>query len=200
VATSVWSAGPAPAGAPYTTVAHWWGDSIVDDDDWYDNSKRAAFMEYLDVPARVDVDLELVLDLQPGDDELALLADHGWTARPSIGLIDSPHAYRAYIHGSRGEFSCAKQSCIRYANAWVSDRTLCYLASGRPAVVQHTGPSRLLPDRAGILRFHTPDEAVELLADVEANYDRHAKEARALAEEHFEASAVLTRVLELALP
>jgi hypothetical protein len=199
VATWVWAGPPAPRGAPYTTVAHWWGESIVEDDDWYENSKEAGFRDYLDLPSQVDVRLELALDLLPDDDEFAMLAGRGWATRASHEIAASPEAYKGYIHGSRGEFSCAKPSCLRFANAWVSDRTLCYLASGRPAVVQHTGPSRFLPDRAGLLRFRTPAEAAELLTEAEANYEYHTKEARALAEEHFDARAVVTRLLERAL-
>ena len=107
--------------------------------------------------------------------------------------------YRDYIQKSRGEFSCAKPSCMRLANAWISDRTLCYLASGKPAVVQHTGPSGFLPDGEGLFRFRTPDEAAQALRAVESDYDRHAAAARALAEAHFDAGRVVGRVLERAL-
>jgi len=84
----------------------------------------------------------------------------------------TPEQYRAYIQGSRGEFSCVKPYCIQFANAWISDRTLCYLASGKPAVVQHTGASRFLPDAEGLFRFRSMDEAVRALAAVEADYER----------------------------
>ena len=56
-------------------------------------------------------------------------------------------------------------------NAWVSDRTLCFLASGKPAVVQYTGPSRVLPDAAGLFRFRDIDEAARALDTVAADYD-----------------------------
>ena len=76
---------------------------------------------------------------------------------------------------------------------------MCYLASGKPAVVQYTGPSRYLPDAEGLVRFRTMDEAVRALALVESDYERHCRSARALAEEHFEARRVVGRVLESAL-
>ena len=88
---------------------------------------------------------------------------------------------------------------MQLENAWISDRTLCYLASGKPAVVQHTGPSRFLPDAAGLLRFRTLEEAVRALSVVESAYERHCQAARALAEEHFDARKVVRRVLEIAL-
>jgi hypothetical protein len=83
-------------------------------------------------------------------------------------------------------------------NAWVSDRTLCYLASGKPAVVQHTGPSRFLPDSAGLFRFHTPQEAARHLDSAAADYPRQCRQARALAEEFFDARQVAGRLLERA--
>src|SRR5256885_12568838 len=83
----------------------------------------------------------------------------GWRIRHSGEVAGTPEAYQAYIQKSRGEFSCAKRSCRKFQNAWVSDRTLCYLASGKPAVVQHTGPSSFLPDGEGLFRFSTPKDA-----------------------------------------
>jgi hypothetical protein len=81
----------------------------------------------------------------------------------------------------------------------MSDRTLCYLASAKPAVIQHTGPSVFLPDAAGLLRFRYFEEAIDLLNDAEKNYDFHSKSARALVEEFFDSKKVVSRVLEHSL-
>ena len=88
---------------------------------------------------------------------------------------------------------------MRLANAWVSDRTLCYLASGKPAVVQHTGPSRFLPDDEGLFRFRDLEEAARCLEAATADYERQSRQARALAEEFFDARKLAKRVLERAL-
>ena len=88
-----------------------------------------------------------------------------------------------------------KPSCVRLQNAWVSDRTLCYLASGKPAVVQHTGPSKILPDDEGMCRFRTPREALDCLRRVEAEYERHARAARSIVDEHFDARRVVSRLV-----
>jgi glycosyltransferase involved in cell wall biosynthesis len=90
-----------------------------------------------------------------------------------------------------------KPSCIHFRNAWVSDRTLCYLSSGKPVVVQDTGPSSFLPNGEGLFRFSTVDEAAEALAAVESDYHRHCRAAREIAETHFDARSILTRVAEL---
>ena len=127
--------------------------------------------------------------------------EQGWHTRPAYEVSASARDYRAYLQGSRGEFSCAKQSCMEFANAWISDRTICYLASGKPAVVQHTGQSRFLPDAEGLFRFESLADAaryLDLLSD-EREYSAHCLAARALAEQHFDAVGLLSKLLDVAL-
>src|SRR5438046_10457628 len=112
------------------------------------------------------------------------LQDNGWSVQEAWERVSTPHDYRTYVQQSRGEFSCAKPSCIFLQNAWISDRTLCYLASGKPAVVQHTGPSRFLPDAEGLFRFRNRDEAVRSMATLASDYEHHCELARQLAEEY----------------
>jgi glycosyltransferase involved in cell wall biosynthesis len=131
--------------------------------------------------------------------EHTLFEERGWRITDAYAATPTPWDYQRYVRASRGEFSCAKPSCILLQNAWVSDRTLCYLASGKPAIVQHTGPSRLLPDADGLYRFRDIREAADALDKVEANYEHACLAARQLAEEYFDAETVTRRVLELAL-
>jgi hypothetical protein len=185
----------------YTTVTNWWGEWIELDDEPVCNYKRVAFLEYVELPARSAPSLEIALTL---DDYIAetdqrLLEEHGWSVRDAWEVCGSPEGYRDYIRGSRAEFSCAKPSCRLLSNAWISDRTICYLASGKPAVVEHTGPSRFLPDAAGLFRFRDLDEAAAAIDSVESDYERHSRLARELAEEHFDGERVVRRLLEQAL-
>ena len=175
----------------------WVRDAEVD----YANTKRIAFLPFRELPRHTRQPLELALFLvNPRDEEeRRMLEGHGWRIRNSCEVAGSPAAYRSYIRGSRGEFGCAKPSCMKFQNAWVSDRTLCYLASGKPAIVEHTGPSRLLPDADGLFRFRSPAEAVRALETVAGDYERHSRAARALAEAHFDARKVVARILEVAL-
>jgi hypothetical protein len=145
--------------------------------------------------------LELALALweHREHDDVKLLQDHGWQVRHAFDVGATPLDYREYVKQSRGEFSCAKPSCMRLRNAWISDRSLCYMAMGKPAIVQHTGPSRFLPDHDGLFRFRTLDEAVRAFEAAEADYEYHGRQARALVEEHFEAKKVVRHVLERAL-
>jgi hypothetical protein len=185
----------------FTTVSNWYGlDWIVDGDEVHENTKRVAFLRYAELPRLTLQRLELALfliDTDAADREL--LEHHGWRIRHSREVAGTPEAYQAYVQSSRGEFSCAKPSCIMFQNAWVSDRTLCYLASGRPVVVQDTGPSAFLPNGEGMFRFSSLGEAVEALAAVNADYERHRRAARELAESYFDARKTCQRILDLAL-
>lgn len=196
-----WEPLPPEPEAAYTTVTNWWGEWIVIDGETVNNEKRAAFMALLDLPAQVAAKLELAVT--PDDYTMGVdgrtLSDHGWTVRDAWKTCGAPEAYRDYIRRSRAEFSAAKPSCRILANAWVSDRTLCYLASGRPAVVEYTGPSRILPDADGLLRFRDVDEAAAAIHAVEADPEHHSRRARELAQEHFDGVQVVRSLLERAL-
>ena len=201
VALDWWSPHPAAEDAPFTTVSSWFQNEWVEEEgNWYRNDKLSGFLPFLDLPRCSEQPLELALSLAEDDEaERVALRKRGWRVRDAEVVAFTPWDYQRYIQESRGEFSCAKPSCVRLQNAWVSDRTVCYLASGKPAVVQHTGPSRFLPDAAGLCRFRTLGEAVHCLETVAADYERHCRLARALAEELFDARKVVARVLERAL-
>jgi hypothetical protein len=201
VALDFWPVTPAPVDAPFTTVSHWYAQEWVDDGgEGYANDKRSGFLPYLDLPSHTRQPLELTLCFGDGDeDEREDLLRRGWRVRESGEISSTPWEYQQYLQGSRGEFSCAKPSTVRMQNAWVSDRTLCYLASGKPAVVQHTGPSEFLPDAAGLFRFRTLEEAARHLDAVAVDYDRQCRLARALVEHYFDARKVAARVLEHSL-
>jgi hypothetical protein len=182
-----WPYEAAPDRSPFTTVSGWWGHEwVVDAAEIVDNNKRAAFLRYADLPSLTEVPLELALFLDPDspadDEDRRYLVSKGWRIRHSHAVAGTPADYQEYIRRSRGEFSCAKASCSMFENAWVSDRTLCYLASGRPVVVENTGPSSLLPSGLGMFRFSTLEQAAAGLDAIASNYALHARAARELAE------------------
>ncbi len=196
-----WPVHDAHADAPFTTVSNWiMYDYWVDDEDGgYPNDKRTGFQPFLDLPRHTHVPLELALSLGDADEEREDLEKRGWRVREAHDSVNDAHAYQAYLRGSRGEWSAAKPSCVKLQNAWVSDRTLCYLASGKPVVVQDTGPSAILPDAEGMFRFTTLEEAASQLEAVQSDYANQSRAARALAEEQFAASRVVPRLLDRAL-
>src|SRR5437870_887743 len=194
-----WPPIPADSTAPYTTVTHWWGSTFEFQGRTINEEKYVSFLEYKDLPSRTPVRLELAVCLvEHYQHWRTRLEPLGWKIREAWEVSATPERYRAYIQRSRGEFSCAKPVCMTLANAWISDRTLCYLASGKPAVVQHTGKSRFLPDAEGLFRFRSLDEAARALSAVESDYEHHSRLSRELAEE-FDSRHVVARVLEQAL-
>lgn len=201
VSLDLWAYSYDPDAEAFTTVSTWWGwDYVGEANNHYDNSKRTAFFPFLDLPRSTAQPLEVALYLTDGDEaDRRMLEEHGWRVRHTSDAGGSPEAYRSYIQRSRGEFSWAKRSCMEFQNAWVSDRSLCYLASGKPVVVQNTGPSSILPNGEGVFRFETPADAVRALALANADYERQCRLARALVEEHFDAQKVASRILEKAL-
>jgi hypothetical protein len=194
-----WPYAEVPCSEAFTTVSNWTGhDWLLEDSALVENTKRVAFLSFKDLPRHTPQPLELALWILD-EEERQLMLDHGWRIRNSGEVAGTPEHYRSYIQQSRGEFSCAKPSCMKWQNAWVSDRTLCYLASGRPVVVQDTGPSAILPNGVGMFRFSTIEEAVEALAAVNEDYPRHRRAARELAESFFDGRRILTALLDEAL-
>lgn len=202
VALDWWPVQGAPPDAKFTTVSNWYtADEWMEDEQGvYPNDKRDGFLPYLDLPRLTPHPLELALCLSPDEeDEQLTLRAKGWRLADATSVASTPERYQRYIADSRGEFSCVKPSCVRFQNAWISDRTLCYLASGKPAVIEHTGPSQFLPDDAGLFRFRRLNEAVEALETIVSDYEEQSRLARQLAEEYFDARTVVSRVLERAL-
>jgi hypothetical protein len=196
-----WPAVASPTGARYTTISHWqMGEYEYDGDEVYSNDKRTGFLPFRVLPSQTDVSLELALFLSDEDaDEADEWRRAGWNIVHSATVSSTPWAYQDYIRSSRGEFSAVKPSCVRLQNAWISDRTLCYLASGKPAVVEHTGPSRILPDAGGLFRVHDSEEAARALKTIEGDYGKHSALARHLIESRFAASKVAAQVLDRAM-
>ena len=195
-----WPDRPAEAGGRYTTVTQWWTNQYAFlDGETYDCNKRPGFLEVLDVPRRTGLAIELAANVHPGETEdRALLAANGWHLVDPEVVAGTPEAFRRYVQGSRGEFSAAKPAYVRARPGWVSDRTVCYLATGRPCVVQATGAEQHLPPSAGLRFFRSPEEAVDALAAVEADYPAAARAARALAEDVFSTRVVIPRILAAA--
>jgi hypothetical protein len=204
VAMDYWPVHAAAGDAPFTTVSHWYADEWLAGANGaiYRNDKRSGFEPFLDLPRHTSQPIELALCL--GDDpwEENFIRSRGWKLRDSTGASATPQDYRRYVQSSRGEFSCAKPAYSHLQNAWISDRTVCYLASGKPAIVQYTGPNPQLPappHRAGLWRFRTLAEAAECLGACAADYDRQCRLARSLAEELFDGRKVAKSVIERAM-
>lgn len=186
----------------FTSVTSWSSDTWVTllDGSTIDTNKRLTYLGFAELPRRTHLPLELATVLGRGEDaDRGLMEEHGWSLQSASDVAGTPEDYRGYIQRSRGELGLAKPAYVLLGNAWLSDRTVCYLATGKPAVVQDTGASSYLPVGRGLLRFSSVDEAVAALAEVDADYAGHCRDARELAETHFSATRVVTRMLHHAL-
>jgi hypothetical protein len=203
VAVDTWSARPAPEGGAYTTVTHWWGEGsfVMPDGSVIENTKRSSFLPYLPVARKAGVKIALAVAADDLEDDAQVLERHGWSVTDPVQAAGTPERYVDYIRRSRGEFSCAKPAYVTLATGWIADRTLCYLASGRPVILQDTGPCRLLDDAEGqgVFRFRDPAGAAAALIATERDHPRQCAMARTLAEEYFDARKSAARVLELSL-
>jgi hypothetical protein len=194
-----WPARISPNHERIGTVADWRGSQdAFYEGEWY-SGKREEFLGFLRVPLEAGVQIEPALLIGQGDyEDLGLLMRNGWRVLDPYSHAGDPRGYREFIQSSRAEFSVAKQGYVRTRSGWISDRTACFLASGKPAIVQSTGFEHRLPTGTGLLTFSTVAEAVEALRQVQEDYVRHANAARLLAEEHFDSDPVLTSLLKRA--
>ena len=180
----------------FSTVADWRGQQNAIFDAQYYGTKRDEFVRFLRVPQVANQRVELALTIGQHDfEDLGLLDGHNWRVRDPYLYAGDPQSYREFIQKSRAEFSVAKSGYVRSNSGWVSDRTACYLASGKPAIVQSTAFECRLPTGNGLLSFRTVDEAVAAINEVNSNYLRHCQAARNLAERHFSSDVVLSEML-----
>jgi hypothetical protein len=197
VLLDLWASGPPAGPALFTTVANWrQGNAITYRGETYHWSKDREFRKFIDAPRRAGVPLELATGLAhlPADDR-RLLDDGGWRVIDAHAFTTDPWVYRDYVRASRGEFTVAKDQNVRLRSGWFGERSACYLAAGRPVIMQDTGFGRVLPTGEGLFAFDTMDDVLAAFEAVAADYDRHARAARAIAAEYFRAETVLARLL-----
>lgn len=188
----------AAAGSAFTSVITWRGPyGPVEYAGKTYGSRVHEFRRFATLPGLTATPFELALDIDPAEQrDLRLLRENGWRLVDPRAVVADPHAYRRYIQGSAGELSIAKGMYVRTRSGWISDRTACYLASGKPVVAQDTGFERALPTGEGLVSFATLDQAAEAVAEVERNRARHARAARALAQEYLDSNRVLRRLVD----
>jgi hypothetical protein len=182
-----------PGAERFTTLMQWALDPSPQFDGETYGQKDVEFERIIDLPRRTSQPLEVAASSAPRD----RLEAHGWHVVSSEGPSRDPASYRRYVQSARGEFSVAKNGYVKTRSGWISDRTVCFLATGKPALVQETGISEWLPTGEGLLTFETLDDAIGGLDEINRDYGRHCAAARALAEEHFASDRVLTELLEL---
>jgi len=187
LALDFWPVVPAAADAPYTTILSWRIDNFG-----MSRGKGGEILRMLELPGKLRRPVLLAL---AGQAPTAMLESHGWQTTDAVRATIDPEAYRGFIRRSRGEIGFAKAMYVETRSGWFSDRTQCYLATGRPAVVRDTGFGSVIPCGEGLIAFSDQDGVVAALEAFEADYERHARRAREIAEAHFAAGPVLRSLL-----
>ena len=186
----------APRWDAFTTVANWRGYGSVEHAGVHYGQKAHSLRGLMHLPRLTRERLMLALSIHPNEvKDLEALSSNGWLRADPAEVAATPAQYQRFVQGSKGEFGLAKSGYVASRCGWFSDRSACYLASGRPVVAQDTGWSRYLPAGQGLLAFDTAEQAAAALEAVDRDYARHCRAARAIAETHFDSDKVLGRLL-----
>jgi len=182
--------------AAFTTIANWRSYGSVQHDGIFLGQKAHALRPLMGLPRKTRTPFALALAIHPSEPDLASLRSNRWTLVDPRRVTGTPDRYRRFIRGSLAEFGIAKAGYVAMRTGWFSDRSACYLASGRPVLAQDTGLATVLSAREGLLTFASEAEAIAGLDSIQANYPRHREAARAIAEQHCDSNRVLSRLLE----
>jgi hypothetical protein len=201
IVTDLWKTNRSPArAAVFTSVANW-STSGLKDIAWrgkkYLWSKSLEFMRFVPAPKRSGETFELATDIKDKKTRGKFLCD-GWRFRSPHDLSVDYWLYRDYIQRSKGEFTVAKDQYVRLNTGWFSDRSVCYLAAGRPVIIQETGFSDVYGGGGGLFAFNSLAEVVDAVKAINADYRKHSRAANSLAREVFEAKIVLKSLLDRA--
>jgi hypothetical protein len=180
----------------WTTIANWRGYGSIEWQGRHFGQKAHAFRELFELPSLSADHFELALAIH--DDEkrdLAALSHHGWSLLDPGVVAGDPDGYRRFIRESVAELGVAKTGYLESRSGWFSDRSACYLASGRPVLAQDTGFSDHVPTGLGLIPFQTLDEAVEGVGRIRRDHGRHARAAREFAETYLDSDRVLARLM-----
>jgi hypothetical protein len=181
----------------FTTVANWRSYGVIEQNGTRYGQKAHSMRRFLDLPRLSGEQFELAIDIDPGDvRDVDALHEHGWRLLDPRDVAGDPASYAAFVRGSRAEFGIAKEGYVVSRSGWFSDRSACYLASGRPVLAQDTGFGERLPVGAGLFAFETTDDALAGIDALRGDYGRHSRAARAIAEEFLDSDRVLMRLLE----
>jgi len=198
VVTDLWKTNRSPSrAAVFTSIANW-STSGLKDITWrgekYLWSKSREFIRFVAAAKKSGETFELATNIKDRQTR-ARFERNGWRFKSPLQLSVDYWLYRDYIRCSKAEFTVAKDQYVRLNTGWFSDRSVCYLAAGRPVVIQETGFTKNYGGDAGLLSFRSLGEIVEAVRMINANYAQHSRAARQIAREIFEAKKVLKSLL-----
>lgn len=192
VATRLWNVETGGLSCPITTVMHWGGGADFEFKGQMYGHKGCSFERFIQLPKHVQEPFALAIGGSAPRDELEAA---GWQLVSPLAATRTISAYKTFIRESRADFGIAKHAYVASRSGWFSDRSTCYLASGRPVLHQDTGFGDLLPTGDGVLSFSSIDDIRENIRRINSDYAQHCIAARSLAEEYFESSNVIGKML-----
>jgi hypothetical protein len=196
VALDEWPVAGAHRDEALTTVANWRGYGSIDHDGIRYGQKAHSWRPFTDLPARSGHRFAPALAIHRDEtDDVRALREGGWTLLDPAVVAATTDDYRDFVRGSWAELAIAKSGYVLSGSGWFSDRSACYLASGRPVIAQDTGFTRRLPTGQGLFAFADSDDVIAALDELRADYEAHRHGARRIAEEHLESDGVLTALL-----
>jgi hypothetical protein len=201
VVTDLWKTNRSHArAAVFTSIANW-STSGLKDITWrgrkYLWSKSREFLRFVAAPRKAGETFELATNIQDARTRSRFLRN-GWRLHSPLQLSVDHWLYRDYIRRAKGEFTVAKDQYVRLNTGWFSDRSACYLAAGRPVILQETGFTKNYGSKAGLFGFRSLGEITEAVQMLNRDYARHSRVARQIARELFEAETVLKSLLDRA--
>lgn len=180
----------------FTTIGTWRDYcGYLEFEDQILGPKVEEFYKFMTLPHLAGESLELALVIDHEDPDLDSLHNHGWLLEDPA-IVSTAERFIDYVAGSAGEFTCANGGYVGTRCGWFPQRSACYLAAGRPVVLQATGFEDVLPTGEGLFAVHTVEEAGEAIGRIRSDYARHRQAARAIAREHLDSDLVLQRMLD----
>ena len=181
----------------FTNIMQWESYPSLEFNEIRYGLKSDSFWPYLDLPKRTRQQLEIALGSPSAPRKV--LRDNSWSLINPLDVSEDLWKYRKYIQHSKAEFSISKEAYVKTQSGWFSERSACYLASGRPVLTQETGFSKNIETGIGLLSYRTINEALNSIDEINSNYNKHCKKAREIATEYFNAQTILDSLLENAM-
>jgi hypothetical protein len=182
-------------GTHFTSVMRWQGFKEVTHEGVAYGQRDLEFPQFLDLPKMSSQKFCIAqMGIEP-----EVLTSHGWEALLGEEVSRTPASYRDFIQQSRAEISVPKNGYVKMRGGWFSDRSVCYLASGRPVLIEDTGLADWLPVGEGVVTFKNLSEAASGVEQINKRYGDHRQAARRIAEQVFSTEQVLPRFIEAAM-
>jgi hypothetical protein len=189
-----WKVQVAPNYSRWTTVMQWDSYKVREYNGEAYGMKSTSFKEFMNLPLLVPTET-LELAIGGANSPLDEMNTNGWKTISSLIPTHTPSSYQQYIAESKGEWTIAKSGYVMSRSGWFSERSACYLATGKPVITQDTGFTDFISGNEGLLAFSSAEEAAEQLRHVSADYKHHCLQARSIVEAEFESGTVLEKLL-----